>query len=94
VPRFTVVWATDVQDDFIDHWLIADRKHRQFLTDMANAIGRELAFAPETCGSQLPSEPALRVWSVPQISPAASVVFEVLEEDRVVRVLRITVPNP
>jgi hypothetical protein len=94
VPRFTVVWATDVQDDFLEHWLISDRTQRRFLTDLANAIDRELAFAPVNRGSPLPSEPALRVWSIPQARPTASVVFEILAEDRLVRVLRIAISTP
>jgi hypothetical protein len=91
VPRFTVVWAPDVQDDFIEQWLVSDSAGRQHLRNIANSIDRELALQPETRGTPLPSAPAVRVWRLPQFSPAVSVTFEVLADDRTVRVLRIAV---
>jgi hypothetical protein len=90
VAPYTVVWATDVQNDFIDRWIDSDSEARQRLTDIANAIDRELSIKPETKGEALPSEPALRVWSLPGFSPTVSTVFELLPDDRIVRVLRIS----
>jgi hypothetical protein len=91
VPRYTVVWTAEVERDYTNAWLAADSASRQRLTDIANAIDRELARFPASRGQPLPSNPAYRIWVLPYVTPSASVVFRILPTDQIVRVLRITV---
>lgn len=92
MTRFTVVWADEVQNEFLNHWTEAESATRSRLTEIASAIDRELAYAPEEKGAPLVSEPGCHVW---QISShlGARVVYEVSSDDRLVRVLRISVFN-
>jgi len=89
MARHTVLWSGDVQGDFTELWVDSDSSRRNRLTDIANTVDRELAVSPEALGELLPSEPELRVWELPGFSPPVSVVYEVLPDDRVVRVLRL-----
>ena len=91
MERYTVVWAADVQNEFIDDWINGDSGRRQLLNDVANTIDRELAIAPENHGEPLPSEPALRVWTITDFVAKVSVAFEVRPDNRIVRVLRISI---
>jgi hypothetical protein len=91
VDRYTVVWAVDVQDDFIEQWIRADSSGRKRLREIANAIDQNLAIAPDTQGSSIPSDPALKVCDLAAFGPHATAVFEILPDDRIVRVLRISV---
>ncbi len=88
MDRHTVLWSGDVQDDFTKLWVGSDSSGRNRLTDIANTVDRELAVSPESLGEPLPSDPKLRVWELPGFSPPVSVAYEVLPDDRVVRVLR------
>jgi hypothetical protein len=90
VKRYTAVWAEDVQNDFIEQWIGADSERRTRLTEIADTIDRELSMRAESLGETLPSEPALRVWRLPGFDPAVSIVYERLADDRIARVLRIS----
>ncbi len=89
MDRHTVVWAGDVQDDFVELWVNSDSIQRNRLTDVANTVDRELVVSPNSIGETFPSEPGVRIWQLPGFSPLVSVVFEVLHDDRVVRVLSL-----
>ena len=89
MSRFTVVWASDVQEDFIDRWIAGDSATRHRLTLVANKVDQELAVAPEKRGFPHPLEPEWRVCEL-FAGVVARVVFEVILDDRIVRVLSIS----
>jgi hypothetical protein len=93
VGRFTVVWTLDVQNDYVDLWIKSGSHERARLTRIAETIDRELSVSPDTHGIALPSEPELRVWEPSGFARTVRVAFEVLSDDRLVRVLRIAVAS-
>jgi hypothetical protein len=88
--RYTVVWALDVQNDFIQSWLAGDSDRRRQLTTIADLLDKSLVIAPETRGVAVPSEPSLRIWSMEAADASIAVTFEVFPQDRLVRILRIS----
>jgi hypothetical protein len=89
VRRYTVVWTSDVQDDFIDRWIAGDSATRHRLTVVANRVDQELAAAPEKRGSPHSLEPEWRVCEL-FADVAARIVYQVVPDDRIVRVLSIS----
>ena len=71
-------------------WLRGDSHLRSILTEIANWIDRELAVDPEQKGLAV-DEPDARVLAIPVSTSKArvSVTFQLLPEDRQVRVVRL-----
>lgn len=91
MTRYTVLWDEDVEKPFIEFWLAGDSALRAKLTEIANWIDSNLAETPDRQGIYWPDEDA-RIAEVPLASSAArvSVTFEVVPQDRLVRIVRLT----
>jgi hypothetical protein len=90
IIRYTVVWDPDVESGFIELWTASDSQFRAVLTDIANWVDTNLSVDPD-CKGQERSDLAARVLTIPMSAVRASVVYQVISEDRVVRVVRLTV---
>jgi len=88
--RYTVIWDKDVEEPFVNAWVAGDSQLRATLTEIANWVDRALAEGPDTKG-QPRSEQTVRVIVVPLSSSSArvSVAYQILPDDRVVRVVRL-----
>jgi hypothetical protein len=85
---FTVVWDPDADDKLITLWIQAGSKpERDAITEAAYRIDRELRRDPhgKTLPLEQPAGPPL--WLLRE-NPLA-VVFQVKEQDRLVRVLQV-----
>lgn len=89
--RYTVVWDLELQERLAEAWLTADSEVRKVLTEAANWIDINLAQDAETIGQPI-GEFVVRVVAVPITSTSAvvSATFQVSEDDRQVRLLRLT----
>ena len=90
MTRFTVVWAADVQDSFANAWIASDSRTRRSLTDIAEWIDTNLADDADVKGQSIPDR-AARTVDVPLRNSGArvSAVYQVLPNDRLVRVIQI-----
>jgi hypothetical protein len=91
MPRYTVEWNPDLETAFTELWLSSHSQVRHLLTRIAFTIDAELSAHPERTGRPVPSEPGLRVWILSDFEKLIQVSFRVREEDRVVRVVSISV---
>jgi hypothetical protein len=91
MARFTVVWDNDVEAPFISYWMAGDSETRTHLTEIANWVDANLSEDPDQKGRPHLGLGA-RIIAVPlSKSPArVSVTYEVSPEDRLVRVIRLT----
>jgi hypothetical protein len=91
MPRCSVVWDPEVETPFINYWVAGDSQARAILTEIANWVDANLAEDPGNQGQARPDLGA-RIVAVPLSgTPArASVTYEVWPEDRLVRVIRLT----
>jgi hypothetical protein len=91
MTRYTVVWDPELQDRLTEAWLASDSEVRKVLTEAANWIDKNLAQDAET-QDRLLGEHSIRVVAVPTSSTLAviSATFQVNEDDRQVRVVRLT----
>ena len=90
MTRYTVLWDEDVQSQYIQAWVAGDSDTREVLTEIANWVDKNLAEDSDCKGFTRPAISA-RIAVVPLASSAArvSVTFQVLPEDRQVRVVRL-----
>ena len=90
MTRYTVLWDENVQSQYIQAWSAGDSDSREVLTEIANWVDKNLAEDPDRRGFARPDLLA-RIAVVPLASSAArvSVTFQVLPEDRHVRVVRL-----
>jgi hypothetical protein len=90
MTRYTVVWDEQVESQFLRAWLRGDSNLRSILTGIANWVDEQLAVDPERKGLAV-DEPDTRVLAVPISTSQAhvSVTFQILPEDRQVRVVRL-----
>lgn len=79
--RYTVVWSPDTERELATIW--NDATDRQAITDAANLLDRELARDPANLGESRPS--GLRIAHCLPLG----IRFQVLDEDRLVRVLAV-----
>ena len=85
MTQFTVVWDQDLERHFIDAWTRSDSETRAMLTDVANWVDQELAVDADTKGQSGPG--SIRILAVPISAAWASVAYQVVPEDRLVRVI-------
>ena len=90
MTRYTVLWDSQIEAEFVRLWVDSDSTMRAALTEVARSIDRNLALDPENKGLWR-ADLGVRVLVVPAADKKCSVVFQVLPEDRQVRVLRLTV---
>jgi len=90
MTRYTVLWDADIEVQFVSAWLAGDSRTRATLTEIANWVDKNLAEDPNQKG-QPRHDLSARILAVPTASSAArvSVIFQVLSEDRQVRVVRL-----
>ncbi|MBI5757357.1 MAG: hypothetical protein HZA46_02420 [Planctomycetales bacterium] len=86
--RYTVTWAPETETELLVLWLSAKPAERQHLTRCVNHIDRALLRNPEQKGAPLRGHPGFRFYVAPRVPPQpyVGVVYEVLGDDRVVRV--------
>ena len=91
MTRYTVVWDENVESPFMHAWFASNSATRAILREIADWVDTNLARDPELLGSDQPDE-RTRVVAVPLTGSTAevSVTFEVREQDRIVRVVRLT----
>ena len=87
MTRFTVLWDTDLEQHFIRAWVESDSETRAALTDIANWIDANLAIDPHIKGQE--ATESVRILAVPVSSARVSIAFQVFQEDRQVRILRL-----
>jgi hypothetical protein len=92
MTRFTVVWDRQVESQFINDWIDGDSQTRSILTAIANWIDATLAEDPELKGRAYAGSWA-RILVVPLGPPSIriTVAYDVIPEDRQVRVIRLTI---
>jgi hypothetical protein len=89
MKRFTVVWDNDLESDFIRFWTEADSGLRALLTHASDWLDIRLSQAPESLGQAVEGE-SYRILIVPGTQPQSlEVVYQVLPDDRLVRILSI-----
>jgi|GEM_PF-3680905 len=90
MTRYTVLWDEDVQSHYIQAWSAGDSDTREVLTEIADWVDKNLIEDPDRRGFARP-DLSVRIAVVPLASFAArvSVTFQVLSEDRQVRVVRL-----
>jgi hypothetical protein len=90
MTRYTVAWAADVEGPFIDAWIAGDSPTRKKLTSIADWIDTNLSDFPDLKGEPIPDREA-RIVEVPVHDSTArvSAVYQVLPNDRLVRVIQI-----
>jgi len=89
MTRYTVLWDSAVENQFIDAWCQGDRQVRAILTEAANWVDENLAESPNQKG-QVRDDLSARVLAIPVSNSLArvSVTYQILEEDRQVRIIR------
>jgi hypothetical protein len=92
MTRYTVVWDAEVESRFIAAWLAGDSQSRSNLTEIANWVDKNLAEDPDQKGQPRPDLSA-RIVAAPVSNSAArvSVTYQVLHDDRQVRVVRLVI---
>ena len=92
MTRYTVVWASDVEAPFIQYWVDGNSQTRTALTEIANWVDKNLSEDPGNKG-RLRSDLGARVIAVELSSSSAhvSVTYEVDLDDRLVRVILLTI---
>src|SRR5207244_1811288 len=91
MTRYTVVWDTDLQTVFTRTWTAGDSNMRSTLTAIADWVDTYLAKDPSLKGQAVPDQSA-RMIAVPfsVATVRVDVTFQVLPNDRPVRVKRFT----
>ena len=89
--RYTVIWDPDVEARFIGAWVAGDPQTRAILTEVADWIDASLAVDPGTKGLAR-DDLGVRILAVPCTRSTArvSATYQILPEDRQVRVVRLT----
>ena len=92
MTRFTVVWDKEVESQFLNTWIAGHAGTRAFLTDVANLVDSSLSDDPIEKGIRLSERDAyILVVPVSGVSARVSVTFQVLPNDQLVRVIRLTI---
>ena len=84
---FTVGWVRSALDDLADLWNRADSTDRAAIASAANRIDRNLAVNPSELGESRPKGRRVLI-ELPLV-----VIFEIVEQDRFVRVLQVRRPQ-
>jgi hypothetical protein len=90
MTRYTVVWDTELERAVTHWWLAGDSHVRSTLTAIADWVDTYLAVDADIKGQIMPEE-AARTIAVPIsiTTVRVNVTFDVLPEDRLVRVKRL-----
>lgn len=86
MTRRTVVWVSDAEAELAEIWLASESRDR--VTSASHAIDLALTQNAESVGSPLAE--GLRAFDQPPLR----VLFEVLDDDRLVRVLKVKHVQP
>ena len=87
MAKFTVVWDSDLEADFIHVWTNADSETRALLTYASNWADKSLSRMPESLGQPVEGE-AYRIVIVPGVtSRCVEIIFEVFAADALIRIL-------
>src|SRR6478752_1160259 len=89
MTRYTVIWDQVLLAHFTNAWTKSDSPTRDALTEIASWVDRTLAVDPESIGRATRDE-SVRVVYVPVSQARVTVRFQVLPDDRQVRVVRMT----
>ena len=92
MTRYTVVWDATVEATFTEYWIAGDSHARAMLSEIGNWVDSNLATDPANKGQPRPDLGA-RVIAVSLSSSSArvSATYEVWPEDKLVRVIRLTI---
>jgi hypothetical protein len=83
VTQYTVLWDEELEAT----WIASDSLTRAILTDVANWVDSTLSVDPDLKGQE--QEAPVRILAVPISAARVSVTYQVLPEDRQVRVIRL-----
>jgi len=88
--RFTVVWEPDAESDLTSSWLAASQELRELITAANAYFDRALSQNAHQKGTNIRGVPQSRLLVAPPVAgmPAISVAFEVIVDDRLVRVVQ------
>ena len=86
--RYTVVLADGVPDELTESWVKAEPAARRRLTYASDLAEQTLARRPRDCGTPSPVEPGIWIWTMTGSAAGATVFYEIIEDDCLVRILR------
>ena len=91
--RFTVTWDDDAQAELTERWLLSSSDERRHLNWSINHIDAALRENAHQKGAVLRGSEPLRFYSAPVIPsrPPIGVVYQVVLDDRLVKVLQLWV---
>lgn len=91
--RFTVTWENEAHDDLLRRWVSMTPDERIHLSRCVNHIDSALRRNAHQNGAVLKGSEPLRFYAAPVIPGQASigVVYQVILDDRLVRVLELWV---
>ena len=91
--RFTVTWDDDAQAELRDRWLLSSPDERSHLSRCINHIDAALRENAHQKGAVLKGSEPLRFYSAPVLPgrPPIGVVYHVVPDDRLVKVLELWV---
>lgn len=89
--RYTVVWNDDVTNDYATMWTDADSDMRSDMTDVAALFDSNLSQRPAECGVRSTVVPQIRIYEVVRGGHRFSCFYQVIEDDCLVRVMKIAV---
>ena len=91
--RFTVTWDDEAAAELTEHWLESSSDERSHLSRCINHIDAALRENAHQKGAVLRGNEPLRFYSAPVIPgrPPIGVVYQVILDDRLVKVLELWV---
>jgi hypothetical protein len=91
MTRYTVVWDSGVEVAFVEAWIEGDSQLRAALSEVANWADRNLKDSPELMGELDPDQARFVAVPLSASHTRASVAYKVSSEDRIVRIIRLTI---
>jgi hypothetical protein len=89
MTKYTIVWDTELERAVAHWWLVGDSSMRSILTAIADWVDAYLTEDADVKGRAVPMEAARTITVPTSIATAyVDVTFEVVPEDRLVRVKR------
>lgn len=91
--RFTVTWEDEAQAELLERWLLLPPDDRDHLTHCVNHIDAALRMNAHQKGAVLKGNEPFRFYAAPVIPgrPPIGVVYQVIFDDRLARVLELWV---
>ncbi len=89
--RFTVTWEDEAQAELLERWLLLSPDERDHLSRCVNHIDVTLRMNAHQKGTVLKGNESFRFYAAPVIPgrPPIGVVYQVILEDRLVKVLEL-----